>query len=384
MKEPPEASLLHWVDRYAQATWLPPFPQALPSNAAGYAASVSSWKVARRRALREINLAFHGQGSLTRSCIDPSIHRRILWIHQGMPQVGDSLMDLAGRVLLKGRVERLDLLTDAHLVSLYRHDEVFTQVVSSAAELREPYDLVLLHSASSRSLKDKQAHFRRVPFVHVQGFFTGPEFNRTLFGYYRLAQLLGLNLSEQEIDRMACPSMHPAAAEVKAAQALGLPPDAIVMAIGGVQGGRTYLQWPAVLHGMHQAGITRPVVLVGSDNGMAMRDEIKAAETGMLIIDRVAQHTLGEVHALMQCCALVVCADSGLLHVAHAAQVPVVTLFAGVIEPAFRLTSANRTRWLYDPGVVNDIRATDVVSMVTAALSSADTSLGRPASHDPR
>ena len=370
--------------RYAEETWLPPFPQTLPSSVDEYAAHTSVWKAARRRAMRSINLRLHGQTPLLRTRIDPAAHRRLLWIHHGTPQVGDSLTDLAARELLKGKFERIDLLTDAHLLQLYRADEVFTQVAASPAELPGPYDLILLHSASSRSVKDKLAHYRKVPFVHVHGFYTGPELNRTLFGYYRLAQLLGLSLSEQEIERMACPSMRASPAEEAAVDRLNLPTGAIIMAIGGVRDWCTYQQWPQVLRGLQQAGVTRQVVLVGSDNGLAMRDQIVAAQTGMTLLDRVAQHTLGEVQALMRRGALVVCADGGLLHLAHTARVPVVTLFAGISEPRFRLTSANRTRWLYGANWVNDVPAADLVACITESLAGDDRSLGRPGSRGPR
>lgn len=370
--------------RYAQQTWTPPFPQPLPSNVERYAAQTSPWKAARRRALRELHLRLHGQGPWLRERIDPSVHRRVLWIHHGTPQVGDSLTDLAARVLLKGRVERLDLLTDAHLLQLYRADAVFSKVASSAAELPGPYDLVLLHSASSRSVKDKLAHYRNTPFVHVHGFYTGPEHNRTLFGYYRIAHLLGLPMSAEEIERAACPSMAASAAEEAAVDQLAVPAGAIAIAIGGVRDWCTYLQWPEVLSGLKASGINRPVVLIGSDNGLAMRDQIMAANTGLQIIDRVAQHTLGEVQALMRRCALVVCADGGLLHLAHTACVPVVTLFAGISEPRFRLTSANRTRWLYGANWVNDVPAADLVVCITEALAIAGRSPDTTVSLDPR
>lgn len=370
--------------RYAEETWLPPFPQSLPSSVDVYVQRTSVWKAARRRFMRSLNLHLHAQTSQLRTRIDPAVHRRLLWIHHGTPQVGDSLTDLAARELLKGQFERVDLLTDAHLLQLYRCDEVFAHVAATPAELPGPYDLILLHSASSRSVKDKLAHYRNVPFVHVYGFYTGPELNRTLFGYYRIAQLLGLDLPEQELEHMACPSMRASAAEEAAVAKLNLPPNAIVMAIGGVRDWCTYQQWPQVLRGLHEAGVTRPVVLIGSDNGLAMRDQIVAAQTGMTLIDRVAQHTLGEVQAMMRHSALVVCADGGLLHLAHTARVPVVTLFAGISEPRFRLTSANRTRWLYGANWVNDVPAADLVATITQSLAGADRSPGRPASPDPR
>ncbi len=354
--------------QYAEETWLPPFPQTLPSSVDQYALQASVWKAARRRAMRSLNLRLHGQVPLERTRIDPAVHRRVLWIHHGTPQVGDSLTDLAARVLLRGDFERFDLLTDKHLVPLYRSDEVFTLASSSPSELSGDYDLILLHSASSRSVKDKLAHYRRVPFVHVHGFYTGPELNRTLFGYYRIAQLRGMSVSEAEIERIACTSMRASADEEAAVERLGLPSNAIMMAIGGVRDWCTYFQWPEVLRGLHEAGVRRPVVLIGSDNGLAMRDQILASDTGMTLIDRVAQHTLGEVQALMRRGALVVCADGGLLHVAHTARVPVVTLFAGISEPRFRLTAANRTTWRYGAKWVNDVPAEELVRCIVEAL----------------
>ncbi|MBC7992747.1 MAG: hypothetical protein H7Z15_05835 [Rhizobacter sp.] len=364
-------SLVRSLRRYAEETWVPPFPQPLPSNTDQYAGQVSWRRAAWRRALRQLRLSWHGQASLVRSRIDLQTHRRVLWIHQGTPQVGDSLMDLAARVLLKGRVDRLDLLTEPHLLPLYRNDEVFTQVGSTASELASTYDLVLLHSTSSRSVRDKLAHYTALPFAHVHGYFTGPEFNRTLFGFYRLAQLLQLPLDEGEINRIARPSMRAAADDERTVEALQIPPGALVVALGGVRDWRTYEQWPQVLQQLHACGVRAPVVLVGAENGLPMRDAIQAANTGLRIIDRVAQHSLGEVHALMRRCALAICADGGLLHVAHAANVPVVALFAGIIDPSFRVTAANRTRSLYGARSVNDVPASEVAACAVAMLADA-------------
>jgi Glycosyltransferase family 9 (heptosyltransferase) len=291
--------------------------------------------------------------------------------------------------LLTGRVERLDLLTDAHLLGLYRHDKVFTQVASSPAELPGPYELVLLHSTSSRSVKDKLSHYRALPFAHVQGCYTGPEFNRTLFGFYRLAQLLDSALSAHALETMARPSMQASPEEEAAVAQLALPPGAIAVALGGVRDWRTYTRWPQVLHGLRAAGVDAPVVLLGSANGAALRDEILAAGTGLRIIDRVDRHSLGEVHALMRRCALVLCADGGLLHVAHTADVPVVALFAGIIEPRFRITSANRTLALHGAQTVDNVPAAAVVASALAAMAqaagttSADRSPGSPPPHGP-
>jgi len=349
--------MLQRLRRYGEATWTPPFPQPLPSNAAAYAARQSPWRAARRRALRSLNLRWHGQSGLLRERIDPARHRRLLWIHQGTPQVGDSLMDLAARVLLQGRVERIDLLTDAHLLPLYRSDRVFANVASDAAGLPRDHDLVLLHAMGSRSVRDKLAHYRGVPFAHVQGCYTGPEFNRTLFGFYRLAQLLGL--PGEGLEAVARPTMQASAAEQAAIEALPIPPGAVAVALGGVRDWRTYTRWVEVLR-----GLDRPVVLIGADNGLAMRDQIVAAGLGVPLVDRVGRHSLGEVQALIGRCALALCADGGLLHVAHTTDTPVVALFAGEILPEFRVTPANRTVSLHGAERVDDIDSHEVLQAI--------------------
>ncbi|MEY4564933.1 MAG: hypothetical protein RLZZ618_4210 [Pseudomonadota bacterium] len=334
-----------------------------------YEAQVSVVRVAWRRVRRELALKLQGQNALRRAYIDPAQHRRLLWIHQGTPQVGDSLMDLAARVLLAGRVESVDLLTEAGLVPLYRADRVFAKAASQAGELRGPYDLILLHSASSRCVRAKVVHYRHVPFVHIQGLYTGPEFNRTLFGFYRLAQLLQCAPEPLRLEAKLRPVMWSSAQEEQSVDALHLPPGALVVALGGVRDWRTYSQWSQVLHGMVAVGFDGVVVLVGSDNALTMRDDVLAAGTGLEMIDQVGRLSLGQVHALMRRCALALCSDGGLLHVAHAAQLPVVALFAGPIDPSFRVTEANQTRCLYAPQRVDQIPPAAVVEAAMAAIA---------------
>ncbi len=354
--------------RYASATWTPPFAHALPSSVATYVGEVSVLQVAWRRFKRELNFLSHGQSGLRRERIDVSVHRKILWIHQGTPQVGDSLMDLAARTLLRGQVDRLDLLIDEHLVPLYQGDPVFHRVASDPDELPRDYDLVLLHSASSHSVRSKFKHFHGVPFAHVYGVYTGPELNRTLFGFFRLAHLLGLSETTAELEAKACPSMCATPRDVQQVDGLELPPGAVVVCVGGVHDWRTYLQWPELIAALRHEGVNRPIVLLGSSNGLDMRDTIVSAQDCGVVIDRVAQHSLGEVYEIMRRSALVVCADGGLLHVAHAARVPVVALFAGICDPHFRVTAANQTRWLYGPNQVNDVPYGSVAPLVIQSL----------------
>jgi hypothetical protein len=354
-----------WLRRLSEETWTPPFPQPLPSDAARYAAATPMRRILWRRLRRTAWLALTGQRRLERARIEPA-DRRILWIHAGMPQVGDSLMDLACRGLLRGRT--VDLLIDPHLVPLYAHDDVFARTYSDGAEAAgNAYDLVILLGVSSYSLGAKLRHFRRLPWVSLHRFYTGPEFHRTLFGFYRLDQLLGGRAAAAAIEPIACPHMVVAAEAVRAVDALALPPRFIAIAVGGVRGWRTYGRWPEVVAALREAGVAEPVVLLGAANGIADRDRILARGSAGLM-DRVDRHPLPEVYEILRRAALVLCADGGLLHVANAAKTPSVSLFAERIDPGYRLTAANRSIAFYDPRAVSDIAPLHIAEAVVRAL----------------
>ena len=357
-------------DRLLRETYTPPFPQYLPSNVATFSAVEPVRKILWRRLRRSFWLALNGQTGLARKSIAPT-DRRILWIHRGHPQVGDSLMDMACRTLLRGRPGRIDLLTDAHLVALYAADDVLGRVYGNADDAAaNEYDLVILLSASAQSLREKLRRFRRLPYVNLHGYYTGPEFHRMLFGFYRLDQLLGLGLPEAQIGRIARQHMVVDDAARQTIDSLGLPPRFIALAVGGVHAWRTYRHWPAVLDRLSQIGVALPVVLLGSANGEAQRDGIVAA-TGAAAggpIDRVNRHSLPEAAEILRRSRLAVCCDGGLLHVAHAVQAPTVSLFAERVEPAYRLTAANRSIALYAPTGVSDIAPQAVAQAIARAL----------------
>lgn len=363
---------MRWLDsccrRYAAPTYTPPFAQRIPSNVERYVAATPLSKMVRRRVRRWLWLAARRQIGLERANIDAS-HRRILWIHEGMPQVGDSLMDLACRKLLRGRGATVDLLIDRHLVALYADDEVFARVYGDPREAAaNAYDLVVVLGASSRNFGSKLAHFRRLPYVSLHGYYTGPEFQRTLFGYFRLAQLLGDGVDEAAIRAEATPWMTVGEPARTAVSALRLPARFIAVAVGGVRGFRTYAHWPAVVAELGARGVDLPIVLVGGANGRFVRDAILAGPGAAAVIDRVDCHPLPEVFEILRRATLAACADGGLLHVANAARTSTVSLFAERIEPEYRLTQANRSFALYSASEVSDIAPARVAEAIERAL----------------
>jgi heptosyltransferase-2 len=283
-----------------------------------------------------------------------------------MPQIGDSLMDLAGRDLLHGRT--VDLLIDAHLVPLYAHDDVFRHVGSDAAEAaRRDYDLVIVLGVSAQNLRAKLRHFRHLPWVSLHHYYTGTEFHRTLFAYYRLDQLLGGAASEDDVPRRLRPHMRVGADTAAAVDALGLPARFLVVVVGGVSVSRTYTRWAEVVAAIRARGLHDQVVILGSANGRSQRDEIMAAAPSAPLIDAVDRYGLPEVYEIVRRSRLVVCTDGGLLHLANAAQVPTVSLFNERIDPSYRLTPANRSIALYIATKVSDIAPDAVADAVLDA-----------------
>ena len=57
--------------------------------------------------------------------ISSNINNRILWIFTGKRNVGDAMMDISGRALLKGKGCQIDLLTLPELWKLFKDDDVF-------------------------------------------------------------------------------------------------------------------------------------------------------------------------------------------------------------------------------------------------------------------
>ena len=117
-------------------------------------------------------------------------------------------------------------------------------------------------------------------------------------------------------------------------------------------------------------------MLLGAANGRDARDAVLAAAKCAPVIDRVDRHTLPEVHEILRRSALAMAADGGLLHVAHAAETPTVSLFAERIDPSYRLTAANRSTALYHPGEVSAIAPAEVAAAVLAAMKAAATVSG--------
>lgn len=359
-----------FFDRTTRDVHVPPFSEVIPLNFDALNQK-SSFSLLWRKVRPWFSLWFHGQHGLQRDRIDRQC-KRLLWIYKGSPQVGDALMDLSSRVLLRDAGITVDLYTDGHLHALFCADDVFSRVVARIDAIDPAdYDLVILDSFKWRCMQDKFAHLKSVPFVTMRGYFSGPEFNRTLFSFFRMNQLLQAKLNAEQIHAMAVPHLCGTAADRQLVEDIGIPDNAVAFAIGGASAGRTYRHWDRVIDTLlHDRALTH-IVLLGSRNAVSMRDRIVdvAKRHGIDIMDCVDRYTLPQAFEITRRCRLVVCADGGLLHVANAANIPTVALFDRAVSPDMRLTMANRSFAVQSEGEISDVPVAQVVRAVEEALA---------------
>lgn len=103
-------------------------------------------------------MVLSGQISYLARSIPPSA-KRILWINQTAPSLGDALMDTAGRILLRDR--EVTLLTSAKNAVLFEHDQIYVNVYQDwrgckTSTLHQNFDLVIVDSFSPRSMRLKR------------------------------------------------------------------------------------------------------------------------------------------------------------------------------------------------------------------------------------
>jgi hypothetical protein len=298
----------------------------------------------------------------------PQETKRILWINLSAPSLGDSLMDLSGRVLLEGFT--VDLLTHPKNLELYQHDACFDHVFSHAQQISDQslstsYDLFIIDSFSPRVISVMNTVSSNTPFVGMWGFINGFEVHRTIYSFARIQYLLGEPLSNK---KPICPLLtlnHSLTVNFASASAKPL----IAVVLGAEWEYRRYEKWEEVIRFFIK---DYEIVLVGSKNG-----EQDAAEITRHLPschDFVGQCSLMETAQILSMAKVVIAADGGLWHVACALGKPTVGLFAAT--PIFdanghrmnRETTYMRCETLYDPLAVSNIPAADVISALSRML----------------
>jgi len=330
-----------WLQRpvrtLARACVQQPLSQPVPADDENFKARKGTLRLAFRTARRGLLLRASGQMATLQSGLDHSF-RRVLWIHEGMPQIGDALMDLAPRSLLVEHGLQVDLFSPPHIATMFEHDTWFTRSLCNLEDLRvDAYDVAVVLSYDKKALAAKRAWLPDLPWISLHGFYGGPDFHRACFATQRLADLLKVTLNAREFARHSTQKLPISASASIKAQQLCPDTDGVALALGGVWPERTYRRWPQLIALLNARGVRR-FVLIGGGNGREMADRVVAgAPPNVEVLDFVGRTHLLEAHALLARCAAIVCPDGGLMHLALTTAVPVVALFNTAIDPLWRL-----------------------------------------------
>jgi hypothetical protein len=298
----------------------------------------------------------------------PKETKRILWINLSAPSLGDSLMDLSGRVLLEGF--NVDLLTHPKNLELYKHDACFDHVFSHAQQISDQnlstsYDLFIVDAFSPRVISVMNTVSSSTPFVGIWGFINGFEVHRTIYSFARIQYLLGEASSNK---KPICPSLTLNQALTFNFSSAPLKP-LIAVVVGAEWEYRRYDKWTEVISFFIK---DYDVVLVGSKNGEQDAAEIMHHLPSCHHF--VGQCALMETAQILSMAKVVIAADGGLWHVACALAKPTVGLFAAT--PIFdenghrinRDTKDMICETLYDPLAVSNIPAAEVISALSRML----------------
>ena len=308
---------------------------------------------------RSIYLILQNQSNLEIQKILPK-HKKILWINLSAPSLGDSLMDLSCRILLKGRI--IDLYTDKKNFHLFINDEVFNNVYSQAEELeKNSYDLVILDSYSTRTIKVKSNLMPLIPFVGMYGYFNGPEVNRVLFGFHRMNQLLEYAKNEEEINHSARALMSISKEDSQLVGNLKLPEEYISIAIGGEWVYRTYNNWEELIKQLIFRESQLKIVLVGSDNALRFSKELIKKIPSENLINCINKFSFTQTAEIINKSKCLICCDGGLMHAANALKTPILPLFAR-LTPQMQLTENIISFSLFDDEDVNNIEVSSILA----------------------
>ena len=347
----------------AQACVQQPLSQPVPADDEIFKARKGFFRLAFRAVRRMLLLRISGQLATLQPGLDHRF-RRVLWIHEGMPQIGDALMDLAPRSLLVELGFQVDLFSSPHIATMFEHDAWFTRSLCNLEDLHiKDYDVAIVLSNDRKALGAKRTRLAGLPWVSLHGFYGGPDFHRACFATQRLADLLKVTLNAREFARHSAQKLPVSALANAKAQRLCPQTDGVALALGGVWPERTYRRWPQLVELLKAQGVQR-FVLIGGENGREMADRVVAgASSDIQVLDFVGRTHLLEAHALFARCVAIVCADGGLMHLALTTAVPVVALFNTAIDPLWRLPTRFNGACLSSPNEQIDGLSENIVAV---------------------
>ena len=313
---------------------------------------------------RYIYIVLKGQKNLEIFSILPS-HHKILWINLSASSLGDSLMDLSSRVMLSDK--NIDLYTNKKNKHIYQNDEIFNNVFSQIDKiLINDYDLVILDSYSTRSIKVKSLIAPKTPYVGMFGYFNGPEVNRILFSFHQMNNLLGNKLLEVDINKIAKNFITISKSDELIVNDI-VTENYIAIALGGEWEYKNYKKWNEIIEQLIIQNQDLAIVLIGSKNATEQSLEILEKFSEYNFLNFVARLTFNQTIEVIRRSKLLLCCDGGLLHGATAVNANTLALLAR-LTPEMLLTQNTSASSIYNDNNVNRISVNDILTKYQEAF----------------
>ena len=333
-----------------------PFKYKVPIYINAYLQKVGFYKRFFKYFKRYLYVLIKRQKKCEIFLINPN-HKKILWINISAPSLGDSLMDLSSREMLKGK--KVDLFTDIKNCHLYMDDQFFNNVYTKFSEVKSvTYDLVIIDSFSTRSIKVKSKIAPKTKYVGMFGYFNGPEVNRVLFSFHQLNHLLGYIKTESEINNLAKSSISISKSDQALVKKI-IPKDYIVIVLGGEWGYKTFKNWGKLIEQITQDDSEIKIVLVGSKNALTLTGNLLNQFSKNIFLNLVDKLTFNQTAEVIRQSKIVFCCDGGLMHAANATGANIVSLFAR-LTPEILLTKKSISHNLFDKEDVNNIPVQEI------------------------
>jgi heptosyltransferase-2 len=288
-------------------------------------------------------------------------HQRILWIQWVDSYLGDSLMDLSSRVLIRDK--KVDLLTKENVAKIYQGDIIFSNIYSDPKQcVNNDYDLIIIDSYRQRGLKVITQYFPFLPYVSLYGYYNVDDFNRLYFSFHRVNQWLLKPYDNEYIESIAKPSLPISSNDVNVVENFQLPDDYITIAIGGANQERTFHLWTKLINKIRISKISDNIVLIGSEQAKNEAKLILKNASGV-IFNMVGECTFQQSAQIIKKSTMLICADGGLLHASNAVETPVIGLFY-YINPEVRLIALNKSYGLMNKENIDNISVSKIVEKI--------------------
>jgi hypothetical protein len=298
-------------------------------------------------------------------------HKNILWINISAPSLGDSLMDLSSRVMLANK--NVDLFTSKKNAHIYSNDKIFNNVYIETDEVdKNFYDIAILDSYSSRSMRIKTKILPSTPFVGMFGFFNGPEVNRIFFSFHQMNNLLGYVKTEKEITNIASNTITVSKEDEELVSTI-VPKKYLAITLGGEWNYKIYNHWGDLIEKIFENYENIDIVLIGSKNAEMQVKEILERFSDDKLINLVFKLTFNQTAEVIRNSQVLFCCDGGLMHAANAVNAEVIVLL-GRLLPEMLFTN-DKSNALFDKEDVNNIKVEDVFKKYDSMFNSFDNRL---------